>query len=412
MRELFAGRRGRIATGLLVAEFVAAMQGLVIAAIMPRVVADLHGLGEYSLAFGSFFAAYLIFLPFAGPAADRFGLRPVLAIGLGLLAVGIAIVALAPNMAVFVAGRFIEGIGDGLDYAVSFATIAKSFPNELRVRMLSLNAVMWVVPGLIAPGLGALVATMFGWRWAFAGLLPLIAIAAVLVVPAVEARATAEDSDPLGALRLLFSWATLFARPGAHAALVAFALLHAVLLGADAYVALMLTGVRGLSLEAASFCITLAVVGWCAAAQLAVWMQSRFGTVRVVFGGAVMCCLATIGMAAVCLGAPVVLAFVAWVAGGAGIGLGYTTLSAAMLGMAKEGSEGAISSATALSAVVGILVGVSACGLPVAISAHGTTSLAIALAYTFAIATAFGVLMAIVTPRIEPQAIVAEAPNR
>src|SRR5579862_1838227 len=320
MRELFVGRRGRIAAGLLVSEFVAATQGLVIAAIMPRVVADLRGLGEYSLAFGAFYAAYLIFLPFAGAWVDRLGLRPVLAAALALLGGGILMVALAPNMPAFLAGRFVEGIGDGLDYAVSFAAVAKSFPPELRTRMLSLNSTMWLIPGLIAPGLGAFVATAFGWRWAFGMLLPLIAIAALLVVPAVDARGTSEPGDPLGALRLLFSRATLCLRRGTNAALAAFALFHAVLLGADAYVALMLTSVRGITLQAASICITLAVAGWCGAALVAPQMQTRYGVVRTVGTGAVMCAIGTLAMAAVSLGAPVPVAFGAWTVAGAGIG--------------------------------------------------------------------------------------------
>lgn len=158
MRQLFSGRLGRIAAGLLVAEFVAATQGLVIAAIMPRVVADLHGLGAYPLAFGAFFAAFVLFLPFAGPWADRYGTRRMLAVALAVLALGLGLVAVARTMPFFVVARFVEGVGDSLDYAVSFAIVGKAFPNELRARMLSLTSAAWVVPALVSPALGAYVA--------------------------------------------------------------------------------------------------------------------------------------------------------------------------------------------------------------------------------------------------------------
>src|SRR6185312_10025658 len=224
---------------------------------------------------------------------DRYGLRRVLAIALGLLGLGLALVAVAPNMPAFLGARFVEGIGDGLDYAMSFAAIAKSFPDNLRTRMMSLNATMWVLPGLIAPGLGAYVATQAGWRWAFAGLLPLIVVAAALILPAIDQRPSSQRTDPFGALRLLFSRATLLARGSMHASLFAFALLHAAFFGADAYIALVLVVVRGLSLEAASICITVAVLGWSATALISPSMQQRWGSARVVVVGAIGCALAT-----------------------------------------------------------------------------------------------------------------------
>ncbi|HVA33306.1 MAG TPA: MFS transporter [Candidatus Baltobacteraceae bacterium] len=401
MRELFVGRRGRIAAGLLVSEFVMATQGLVIAAIMPRVVADLGGLGQYALAFGSFFAAFLCVLPFAGPWADRYGLRRMLTIALGLLGAGLALVALAPNMTAFVGARFVEGIGDGLDYAVSFTIVAKSFPEGLRSRMLSLSSAMWVLPGLVAPALGAYVATTVGWRWAFAGMLPLLAVAAALILPGVDARATGENSHPYGALHLLFSRATLQARSGLHASFVAFGLLHAAFFGADAYVALALTSVRGLSLEAASVCITLAVLGWSSTAALTAELSARWSVARVVMLGAVASVLATASLATVVLGGPIGLAFAAWFVGGAGVGLSYPTLSAAILGAAEAGREGAVSSAMALAAILGILVGVLLCGLPVSIAAHSGMTLRVALAATFGCATLFGAALIAATPQLK-----------
>ncbi|HKE38191.1 MAG TPA: MFS transporter [Candidatus Baltobacteraceae bacterium] len=408
MRELFEGRRGRVAAGLLVSEFVAATQGLVVAAIMPRVVADLHGLGEYALAFTAFFAAFFLFLPFAGPWADRYGLRRVLAVALALLGAGLALVAIAPNMPAFLGARFVEGVGDGLDYAMSFTAIAKSFPDHLRTRMMSLNATMWVVPGLIAPGLGAFVATQFGWRWAFAGLLPLIVIAAVLILPAVEQRPNAQRTDPFGALRLLFSRATLFAQGSMHASLFSFALLHTAFFGADAYVALALVGVRGLSLEAASFCITGAVLGWSATALLAPAMQERWGSARVVTLGAAATVVATAGFVAIALGAPIWIAYAAWLLAGAGMGFAYPTLSAGVFGGASEGREGVVSSAMALAAIVGLLAGTSICGIPIALAAQFRTPLRDAVALTFVLATLFGAALF----GVAAKTISREAPGR
>ncbi len=407
MRELFSGRRGRVAAGLLVAEFVAATQGLVIAAIMPRVVADLHGLAAYSLAFVALFAAFLIFLPFAGPWTDRYGTRRMLAIALGVLALGLGLVAIAPNMPAFVAARFVEGIGDGLDYAVSFAIVAKTFPEPLRARMLSLTSAAWVVPAIVGPGLGAYVAIAFGWRWTFAGFLPLVAAAAALILPALDSRPAERQGDVWGALRRLFSRPTLRAAVGLHATFVAFAFLHATFFGADAYVALMLTSVRGMSLQLASVAITLGAVGWSAAAIFAPALLERFGQARVVVLGAAACLAGALGLLSVAAGAPVPLAFGACLASGAGIGLGYPTLSVVTFGFSSGGAEGEISSAALLAAVMGIVAGVLACGASIALAARIGLSLQTALVYTFGIAALFAAGLALVAPRINPESALA-----
>ncbi len=400
MRELFSGRHGRIAAGLLVAEFVAATQGLVIAAILPRVVADLHGLGAYSLAFGSFFAAFVLFLPFAGPWSDRFGSRRMLVLALAILALGLGLVAVSPTMPFFVGARFVEGIGDGIEYAVSFAIVGKAFPEALRARMLSLTSAAWMIPAILGPGLGAYVATTFGWRWAFAGFLPLLAVAAALLVPAVDNTPARRPTEALAAFRLLFSRATLRADEGLHASFVAYALLHAAFFGCDAYVALMLTSVRGLSLQLASVCVTLAAGGWSIAALFAPALLARLGKVRVVLVGAASCTLGALGLLAVALGAPIALAFGAFTVSGIGIGLTYPTLSAAVFGFAAQRDEGAVSSATLMSGVIGLLAGVLVCGVSLSLAPHAGESLAIPLAYTFGIAAFFGVALAALSPRL------------
>lgn len=400
MRQLFSGRLGRIAAGLLVAEFVAATQGLVIAAIMPRVVADLHGLGAYPLAFGAFFAAFVLFLPFAGPWADRYGTRRMLAVALAVLALGLGLVAVARTMPFFVVARFVEGVGDSLDYAVSFAIVGKAFPNELRARMLSLTSAAWVVPALVSPALGAYVAVAFGWRWAFAGFLPLIAVATALLLPAIDWVEESRESDLFGALRLLFSRATLRVRFGLHATFVAYGLLHAAFFGSDAYITLMLTAVRGVSLQLASICITLAAVAWSSTAIFAPALARRFGEAGLVLMSAAGILIGTLALLSVTLGAPVPIAFAACALSGAGIGLAYPTLSAAAFGFADQGDEGAVASAQLMSGIVGIVVGVLACGAPITAS-RGEASLATPLALAFGVAAFFSMLLAASSPRLK-----------
>jgi MFS family permease len=367
---------------------------------MPQIVKDLHALGEYPLGFVSFIASVLLFMPFAGPWADKYGARRVLAIALSLLAAGLAAASLAPNIGVFVFARFIEGAGGGLDYAVTLTVIAKTFDETLRPKMFAYLAGAWVLPAIIGPGLGAFVATAFGWRWAFAGFLPLVAIAALLILPVVDNTPSEEHVDAFASLRLLFSRATLRAQRGLHASLIGFFALHAAFLGADAYVALLLTSVRGLSLETASLCITLAALGWSVSAFAQPSLFERLGAVPLVVAGATALAVATAGMCAIALGAPIPLAFAAWAFGGFGMGFAYPTISLVALASATEGEEGRISSATSLAALIGMLVGILLCGIPVSLAGHAGVVLSQAIVWTFAIAFAFSLLLLFVAPRL------------
>jgi predicted MFS family arabinose efflux permease len=400
---LFSGPRGRVAAGLLISELSTATQALVIAAIMPRIVGDLHGLGEYPLAFGSFFLAMLLFTPFAGPWADRYGTRRVLAIGLVVLFSGLVLASLAPNMAAFTVARFVEGTGDALESVMAFTAIAKTFDDTLRPRMLSLLSAAWVLPAIVGPGLGALIATLFGWRWVFAAFLPIVVIAGLLIIPAIEPHATSERSDPFASLRMLFSRATLRVRQGIPASFVAFALLHAAFFGGDAYVALMLTSVRGISLATASLCITVAAVGWSIAAGFQPKLFDILGPMRMVAAGALATIVAAGGMTAVAMGAPLWLAFVAWSIGGAGIGFSYPTVMLVLLGEADDGSEGAVSSASLLAGIAGMLAGILICGIPVTVAAHTGIPLGRTIPYAFAACIVLALLMLAVAPRLRPK---------
>ena len=51
---------------------------------------------------------------------------------------------------------------------------------------MALLASMWIVPGLLGPPLGAVVAETIGWRWAFLVPLPAIAFATGLVMPSLR----------------------------------------------------------------------------------------------------------------------------------------------------------------------------------------------------------------------------------
>jgi MFS family permease len=124
-REVFAGARGRLTTGLLILEALVAVEILVVAAILPAVQEDLQGLQLYGWNYAALTLASFGAGPIAGMLTDRLGPRSVLGVAIGIYGVGLVLAASAPSMLVLVIARFVQGIGGGVLYVVSLATVAK-----------------------------------------------------------------------------------------------------------------------------------------------------------------------------------------------------------------------------------------------------------------------------------------------
>ncbi len=131
-----------------------------------------------------------IFTPLAGRLGDATGKERVLVYALGLLAVGSVIAALAPNVAVMIAARVVQGVGGGV-VPLAFGIIRDEFPEPKIAGAISfVSALMGAGGGFGTVVAGPLVGTL-GYAWLF--WLPAIvtgaaAVAAWLLVPESPVR--------------------------------------------------------------------------------------------------------------------------------------------------------------------------------------------------------------------------------
>ena len=182
---LWAPQQRALTTGLVLSVTFIASEALAVITVMPVVARDLHGLALYGWVFSSFELASLVGIVVAGRDADRHGpARPFVA-GLVLFSAGLLVAGLAPAMWVLVVGRVLQGLGAGAVPAVAYVAIGRSLREVQRARMMAVLSTAWVVPGVVGPGVAAVVAHLFGWRWVFLGLIPLVAVAGPIAVPAL-----------------------------------------------------------------------------------------------------------------------------------------------------------------------------------------------------------------------------------
>src|SRR6185295_17373197 len=186
-----AGRRA-LTIGLVLNVTIVASEALAVSTIMPIVARDLGGIDLYGWVFSGFFLGSLLGIVVAGMLIDRGGLARPFVLGIGLFAIGLLIGGLAPSMAVLVGARVIQGFGAGAIPAVAYVSIGRALPERLRPRMFATLSTAWVLPGVIGPTLAGVVAETLHWRLVFLGLLPLIAVASFLTLPAVAAVGPAD----------------------------------------------------------------------------------------------------------------------------------------------------------------------------------------------------------------------------
>jgi MFS family permease len=436
---VFAGSLGRLTFGLFLLEALAAVQILVVTTVLPAIVADLGGLRFYGWAFSASGLATVITIPLTGQVVDRVGpLRP-LAIMLGVFAAGTLVAGLAPSMPVLIAGRFLQGAGAGSQFAVGLGTIAKVYPEAHRPRVFALLAAAWILPGLVGPSFGALLATTVGWRWAFLTILPLLAAAGWLVLRGVAAvqipagpRQRLDVRRPIqlsigaaaviGGLTDISVWSVPIViggaalaipalvglvahvapdgRPGLSAALLAAFLLTLAFFAVDGFVPLMLTRVRGETIAEASIVVTLATIGW----SLGSWWQSRVvprvGKPLLVVGGVAGVGLGAAGVAAGLLSTPLVIPYAAWAIAGLGMGVAYPTVYLVMMERAPEGSEGTVVALMLLVDSLGVSAGAGLGGSAVAIVTALHASLRIGLIGAFGLALVAALGLALLAPRL------------
>lgn len=179
---MFAGRRGRLLIGLLLAEFAAALQVVAYAAVLPIASRELGGGRLYgaTVAAGSLVTVFVLAL---GPALlARFPPRRALLWATGLYAVGVLAAALAPAMGWVLAGSLLRGGASGLLLGIGLTAIGGLYEDALRPRVLGLFAIMWLLPSFAGPVLTSVVTIAAGWRWAMAWPILVVLAARLLVV--------------------------------------------------------------------------------------------------------------------------------------------------------------------------------------------------------------------------------------
>jgi EmrB/QacA subfamily drug resistance transporter len=145
----------------------------------------------YALTFGGL-------LLLGGKAADRYGRRRVLLIGLAVFGVASLVGGFAQNPGQLVAARAAQGLGAAALAPAALAVLTATFPGgKPRIRAFGVWSAMNAAGGALGVLAGGLLTQYLGWRWVMFISVPMAAVALLLAARGVAADpATTRDGRP------------------------------------------------------------------------------------------------------------------------------------------------------------------------------------------------------------------------
>ncbi|MEU0936891.1 MFS transporter [Embleya sp. NPDC005971] len=458
-----------LSAGVLISVGLVAFEAMGVVAIMPRIARRLGGLESYGWGLSALMLASILGAVAAGTAGDRIGPRRPLAVALGLLAAGCVLAGVAPTWWVFVAGRFVQGLGVGAIMGLAYLVIGRAYPAHLQARMVALTSSAWTLPALIGPVVAGTLADRLSWRWLFL-LLPIpIVLAGLLTLPALRtlagsgasgasggsgasrrsrasgARGLRRLPDPVSSLVLALGTGlmivafefgsavsmVLLASVGAVVAVLAYAaltpagttrarrglpagvamrwLLAGAYFGADTFLPLGLTELRGLSTVEAGLGLSAGALTWVAGSALQARWDDRHGARLRPTHGALGSAVLFLGIAilagAVLIDAvPPSVAVAGWAIGGLGMGIAYNAASAAVLAQAPPEEQGRTGAALQLSQTFAVAVLSGLGGGALALTHDHGAGMGTALGVTFGLTALLALVAALVSGRIKAPA--------
>ncbi len=322
-----------------------------------------------------------------GPISDRFGRRPVILAALVLYAIGSVFCAITQSIETLIAVRFLQALGGAGAIVLARAVVRDIYSGVRAGRELSLMGSITAFAPIVAPAIGGVLQTAFGWRASFVLLVMFALFAAAAAARLLPETLRERTPGPFSARAMAMLYRSVLVHRGFLANL---GILTASFVGLFAWISgisVVMQGVYGLSPAAFGATYAVSALGYMLGTSIAARVVMRIGLDRTMGIGAAVQAAGGLAMAAaVALG----LGSVAWLVGamtlylaGMGFVLPQTQASALTPFPDRAGTASSLmgftqqSCAAIAAAAIGAFLGRSAWPVAGTLAAMGLLALAI-----------------------------------
>ena len=183
IEQSYAPRGAYLRIGVIAAAlFVVGTNAFVIAGVLPQIATGIGataGAVSYSISWYAIIVAVLA--PVVSVLFARASRAALMGAGMGLIAAGIALSAVAGDLAIFTAGRVVAALGGAALMPAAMAAAPTLVPPEQRGRALGVVGLGFMLATAVGSPLGTALAALGSWRLALGILAALAAVLAVVV---------------------------------------------------------------------------------------------------------------------------------------------------------------------------------------------------------------------------------------
>jgi EmrB/QacA subfamily drug resistance transporter len=393
---------------LVLAMFLAAIEGTIVATAMPSIAAKLGGFALYSWVFSAYLLMQAVTTPIFGKLADLYGRKPVFLAGVALFLAGSVLCGFVSSMEMLIAFRLLQGVGAGAVLPISSTLAGDLYSVEERGRVQGYLSSVWGISSVVGPLAGGLIVEHADWHWIFwlnvpFGLLSMLMItlflheevrheersidyagAALLLVglSALMLALTQGGSWGFGlsgglvalALLLLFAFVRqqrrapdpmmhleLWSHPIIRVGNLSILLAGVAMIGLITFLPTYVQGVLGRDALVAGFTLSAMSIGWPLASVVAGRLFVRVGVRKVVRAGAISAAAGTFVVASFASYGPLAAGCGAFLLG-VGLGLLNTTFIVAIQSSVPWRQRGVATASNMLMRNLGNAVGAALLG--------------------------------------------------
>jgi DHA1 family bicyclomycin/chloramphenicol resistance-like MFS transporter len=234
-----------------------------------------------------------------GPLSDRYGRRPVLLAAITLYLTSTLACTAAQSVDVLIAARLLQGVGGSGAIVLARAIVRDIYSGVRAARELSLMGSISAFAPILAPMLGGVLQSAFGWRASFICMslgAIIVMLVAVRLLPETLRR---RSGEPASLLSMVVGYGAVMRHRGFLIYLGILTISYAGLFAWVSGASVVLQSVYGLSPTAFGFTFSLGAGGYMAGAMIATRLVVRLGLDRTIGVGVVVLAAGGLALAAV-----------------------------------------------------------------------------------------------------------------